>query len=304
MHISHPIPPRLVRTIVDLHADEGVAWLARLPDSIADYARRWSLTALPPFPNLSYNYVAPVVRADGMELVLKLGVPNPEIHHESAALRFYDGHGSAMLVEDDPEGGALLLERLRPGTLLAELDDDVQATAIAAEVMRQLWRPAPPEHDFPTVADWADGMERLRAEFGGGCGPFPPRMVELAERLFAELLGSMAAPVLLHGDLHHENIMAATRQPWLAIDPKGIVGEPAYEVGALLRNRLDAAPDLRRLQERRLDQLAEALGLDRERLLGWSVAQAVLSAWWSYEDHGHGWEPMIAYAEVLVGLMS
>jgi len=113
----------------------------------------------------------------------------------------------------------------------------------------------------------------------------------------------MAAPVLLHGDLHHENILAATRQPWLAIDPKGIVGEPAYEVGALLRNRLDAAPDLRPLQARRLDQLAEALQLDRQRLLSWSVAQAVLSAWWSYEDHGRGWEPMIAYAEVLAGLM-
>jgi streptomycin 6-kinase len=304
MHTSHAIPPRLVRTIVDLYADDGVVWLERLPDTIADYARRWSLTVLPPFPNLSYNYVAPALGADGMELVLKLGVPDPALETEGAALRFYNGHGSAMLIEADPEGGALLIERLRPGTMLAELDDDEQATAIAAEVMRQLWRPAPQQHDFPTIADWADGLERLRAEFDGGCGPFPPRLVELAERLFAELLGSMAAPVLLHGDLHHENILAATRQPGLAIDPKGIVGEPAYEVGALLRNRLDAAPDLRRLQARRLDQLAEALQLDRQRLLSWSVAQAVLSAWWSYEDHGRGWEPMIAYAEVLAGLMS
>ncbi len=76
--------------------------------------------------------------------------------------------------------------------------------------------------------------------------------------------------MLLHGDLHHENILAAAREPWLAIDPKGIVGELTYEVGALLRNRLDAAPDLRRLQVRRIDQLSEALGLDRQRLLGWS----------------------------------
>src|ERR1043165_4777633 len=108
MQPSHNISPRLARTIVDLHAAEGVAWLARLPDIIADYARRWSLTVLPPFPNLSYNYVAPAVRADGMELVLKLCVPNPEIQREGAALRHYDGHGIAALIESDPEGGALL----------------------------------------------------------------------------------------------------------------------------------------------------------------------------------------------------
>ena len=167
--------------------------------------------------------------------------------------------------------------------------------------MRQLWRPVPPDHTFPTVARWAKGMQRLRAEFGGGTGPFPSRLVEKAERLFADLLGSMNAPVLLHGDLHHWNILAAERRPWLAIDPKGIAGEPAYEVGALLRNRLDAGPDIRRLTMRRVDQLAEALGFDRKRLWAWCLAQAVLSAWWSYEDHGGGWEEMIEFAELLDG---
>jgi streptomycin 6-kinase len=146
-------------------------------------------------------------------------------------------------------------------------------------------------------------MRRLRAEFGGGVGPFPPRLVEQAERLFAELLGSMETPVLLHGDLHHWNILAADRRPWLAIDPKGVVGEPAYEVGALLRNKLDVAPNISRLTMRRIDQLAEALGFDRQRLVGWCLAQAVLSAWWSYEDHGGGWEEMVEFAEMLDGLM-
>jgi streptomycin 6-kinase len=110
----------------------------------------------------------------------------------------------------------------------------------------------------------------------------------------------MAEPVLLHGDLHHWNILAAGRQPWLALDPKGIVGEPAYEVGALLRN-----PDLMPLQvqERRVDQLTAELGFDRYRILGWGIAQAVLSAWWSYEDHGHGWESAVACAEILAALL-
>jgi streptomycin 6-kinase len=126
--------------------------------------------------------------------------------------------------------------------------------------------------------------------------------VDTAERLFAELLASQAEPVLLHGDLHHFNILAAERQPWLALDPKGVVGEPAYEVGALLRNPSPDQPA--HVQARRVAQLAEALALDRERLLGWGVAQAVLSGWWMYEDHGYGWEPALACAEVLAGLMA
>jgi streptomycin 6-kinase len=105
--------------------------------------------------------------------------------------------------------------------------------------------------------------------------------------------------VLLHGDLHHCNILAARRRPWLAIDPKGLAGEPAYEAGALLRN-----PDPRRyldpkVQRRRVDVLHEELALEKDRILGWGVAQAVLAAWWSIEDSGTVWESQCACAEVL-----
>jgi streptomycin 6-kinase len=108
--------------------------------------------------------------------------------------------------------------------------------------------------------------------------------------------------VLLHGDLHHFNILAAERQPWLAIDPKGVVGEPAYEIGALLRNPTDEVVFDPQVQARRIDLLTAELGLDRQRVIGWGIAQAVLSGWWSYEDHGHGWEPMMALAELLSSL--
>jgi len=112
----------------------------------------------------------------------------------------------------------------------------------------------------------------------------------------------MREPVLLHGDLHHDNILAAERQPWLAIDPKGLVGEPEYEVGALLRNPMPgllAIPHPERVLARRLDILAESLGFDRDRLRAWGLAQAVLAAWWSIEDHGQGWETWIACAALL-----
>jgi streptomycin 6-kinase len=299
------VPSGFAHMIVELYGATGIEWLNCLPSIIADCAQRWSLMVMPPFKPLSYNYVAPAIRADGRDVVLKVGVPNPEFLTEIEALRLFNGHGIVQLLEVDRDQGALLLERLKPGTPLSSLTDDEQATTIAAQVMLQLWKPVPAEHPFPTVAKWAAGLKRFREHFGDGSGPFPVSLVKAAETLFAELIGSMAEPVLLHGDLHHQNILAAQRQPWLALDPKGLVGEPAYEVGALLRNpmpQLLAVPQPRRILARRVDQLAEELGFDRTRLVGWGLAQAVLAAWWSFEDHGHGWEPWIACAEILAAL--
>ncbi len=298
----HPIPEHFARTIVEVWEQEGADWLRRLPATIDEYARRWDLVVGPPFEPLSYNYVAPALRANTHDVVLKLGVPRDEVLSEIQALLIYDGHGIVQLLEADVEQCVILLERLKPGTLLASLSDDEQATSIAGSVMRQLWRPAPPEHQFKSVADWFVGLDELRQEFGGGTGPFDARLVAEAEAAASELLASTTEPMLLHGDLHHYNILAAERQPWLAIDPKGIVGDPAYELGAFLYNALPdelGADDLRRILARRVDQLAEELALDRRRILGWGVAQAVLSGWWSYEDHGHGWEPVMRVAEVL-----
>ncbi|HEU5347271.1 MAG TPA: aminoglycoside phosphotransferase family protein, partial [Ktedonobacterales bacterium] len=150
------------------------------------------------------------------------------------------------------------------------------------------------------------GFQRLHATFDGTTGPFAQSLVEQAESLFAELLASSSTPMLLHGDLHHWNILAAERAPWLALDPKGVAGEPAYEVGAWMRNPVPQVfswPNPERLLRRRADIFAEHLGFDRQRLLAWSMAQAVLSAWWSYEDHGRGWGPMMAWAELLAHLL-
>jgi streptomycin 6-kinase len=296
------IPQPFAQAMVELYGDDGRAWLNRLPHLLADCAQRWSLQIGPPFTPLSYNYVAPAVRADGREVVIKAGVINPELLCEAAALRQYGGRGVARLLDADEAQGVMLLERLRPGTMLAALPDDDEATRVAAALMRQLWRPVPPDHPFPTVAQWAQGLSRLRRHFSGGSGPFPEALVATAEALFTELLAATTEPRLLHGDLHHNNILAAERQPWLAIDPKGVVGDRGYEVGALLRNRLPqpfnratAGPIL----ARRRALLAEMLALAPEAITGWGVAHCVLSAWWRYEDHGHGWEEALGCAELL-----
>ena len=289
---------RLIQNIKDVHGEVGADWLSRLPETITECERRWSLKLMPPFAEMSYHCVAPAVSTDGKEVALKLGVPHHEMMMEIEALRIFDGRGAARLLEADYGLGALVLERLKPGTMLSSLTDDEQATSNAAQVMRQLWRPAPPKHSFPTVSDWAAGLQKLRDHFGGETGPLPASLVERAEALFTELVGTMGEPVLLHGDLHHYNILSAAREPWLAIDPKGLVGEAEYEVGAFLRNRLHSSPSPERLLARRVDQLADELGFERGRVLGWGLAQAVLSLWWSIEDSGHVSDESISRAEL------
>jgi streptomycin 6-kinase len=284
--------------IIDIHGTTGVAWLERLPDTLAEVAERWSLTVLPPFGELSYNYVAPAVCSDGTHVVLKAGVPSPGLRREAEALRRFNGNGIARCLAADLDHGVLCLERLIPGTPLTRVLDDEQVTHITVRVMRELWKPAPPEQTFATVAEWAGDLNDLREHFDSGYGPFPGSLVDTAQGLFGELIGS--ASVLIHGDMHPGNILRGGRESWLAIDPKGVVGDPFYDVATFatsLPDGLDRS-QLKRFLSRRVDQLAKELKIERECILAWGLAQSVLSGWWSYEDHGQGWEWAFARAEL------
>lgn len=287
------IPDDFRETMVALCGEDGRAWLNRLPAILARCSKQWGITFDEPFQSLTYNYVAPAMRRDGTRAIIKASPPEGEFAVQSAALRLFDGHGITQLLECDDENDIMLLERLLPGTTLRDMEDDERATSIVAAVMKQLWCPVPDDHPFPTVQDWGKGFKRLRQYYNGGCGPFPRKLLEEAETLFAELNASMTETVLLHGDLHHDNILEAQREPWLAIDPKGLVGEPAYETGAWLRNWLPdllQQPQPERILARRIDQFAAELGFDRARVRGWGLAQAVLSEWWTIEDFGEGWQ--------------
>lgn len=298
------IPDDFVQKTSAFHGEEGVVWLKRLPIILANCEQRWGLTIAHPFiyQTYAYHYVAPATRRDGQAVVVKVHAPTNEFPYEAEALRLYDGHGVARLLDYDIDDKVLLLERLLPGTSLLTVEDDEVATTYAAGVMRKLWRPAPASHAFPSVADWGQGFQLLRQRYAGGSGPFPAALLAEAESLYAEMNASMTENVLLHGDLHHENILAAEREPWQAIDPKGLIGEPAYETGSLLRNRL---PDMRDLTQARsvlawrIDILAEELELDRTRIRNWAVAQVVLSLWWTVEDCGELPEEGLAGAKLL-----
>jgi len=285
--------------------DQDRAWLARLPTILATCERQWGLQIGPRFPTQSPHYVAPAVRADGRAVVVKAHAPTGEFAQEAEALQLFAGRGTVQLLSCDPSNEVLLLERLLPGSPLSRITDDEQATSVAVTIMRQMWRPVQEDHPFPSIFDWGAGFVHLRQSYEGGSGPFPPTLLAEAETLYAELSASQAESVLLHGDLHHDNILAAQRQPWLAIDPKGLLGEPAYEVGALLRNALPehlSSYQLARLLARRLDQLAEELYVDRARVRGWGLAQAVLAEWWCLEDSGKLCDPTLTCAHLLAAI--
>jgi streptomycin 6-kinase len=300
------ISDRMRRNVLHYFGEAGRDWLRDLPYVISEAAERWSLKLGRPFSNLSINFVTPATRGDGAEVVLKAGVPNKEIFTEISALTLFDGRGAVQILEADPDRGVMLLERLFPGTPVLAMGDDVQAAAVAAGVMSSLKRDVPADHAFPSVEDWFTGLAKVRARFDGGSGPFPAELLRLAERISAELLASMGERVLLHGDLHHENILKSSRGSWLAIDPKGVVGEQAYEVCAFLRNPMPdllTAMDTKRVLARRIDQFSEMLGVDRARLIRWGLSEAVLSASWDIDDESRSWEGAIFVAETFAAMV-
>lgn len=298
------LPEEFCARIIDVHGQSGAYWLDALPGQIQALEQCWKLDVQPPYP-LSYNYVAPANGPNGEAWVLKLGVPNPELTGEIQALRFFDGQGVVRIIHGDPLKGALLIERLQPGTPLSHITDDEQATRFAARLMLQLWRETPHAPGLRSVAHLGKGLQRLRQRFDGGCGPFPTDLVALAEAQIIQEQTDLTPVRLLHGDLHHDNILYDQQRGWVAIDPAGILGNPGYDIGSLLFNPLPKTPESACLPNplrTRLEVLSIELDMPLEQLRRWGIFKCVLSAWWSFEDHGFGWEPVISVARVLADL--
>ncbi len=279
------LPETFISTIKNVYKKDGERFLAVLPVLIDEVSDRWGLTKVTPVPNLSFNFVAFANRGDD-EVILKMGVPNPELTSEMTALKLFNGDGACQLLEHDEERGLLLLERLKPGKMLAKLEDDEERTIIAAEVMSKLWREVSSDNKFIKLSDWFAGLKKIRPHFDGGTGPFPKKLLERVESFLPELFADTDVK-LMHGDFHHFNILSSERG-WLVIDPKGVIGPVGYEVGPLMLNPWSSISDWSRFKvhaERRVSILAERLGWEREKIINWSTAHAILSAWWSIEDN-------------------
>jgi streptomycin 6-kinase len=278
------LPDAFTRNVAAAWGESGRDWLDRLPATIDAVAREWRLTVGAPYP-LSFNWVAPARRADGTPAVLKLGVPTAaDLSYEAGALSFFAGAGAAALLDRDEDRGALLLERVEPGHTLRTLvrEHDERATAVLVDLMRRLHRSAPPGLACAELTTYGEAFAAHLRRFPGD-DPIPRRLVERAAGLFDELCASAERRVVLHGDLHHENVLAATREPWLAIDPHGLLGDPGYEVGAALYNPFDGEEPVLDLLPARIEQFADGLGLPIERVVGWGFVRAVLSEVWDAE---------------------
>jgi streptomycin 6-kinase len=207
--------------------------------------------------------------------VLKLNFPEDESTREADALAHWHGEGAVRLLEVDLERSALLIERADPGTSLWEVADDEEATLNAAAVLRRLWRRPPPDkHPFRVLAAEAESWTaQFRSDWEALGRPFESRLVDAATRSARELAGSQPKVVVCHQDLQGSNVLRARREPWLAIDPKPIVGEPAFDVASLLRDRrwsIDPG-----IIQTRLDLLAAELDLERDRIQGWGLVHAL-----------------------------
>ncbi|MEU7901636.1 aminoglycoside phosphotransferase family protein [Actinoplanes sp. NPDC049118] len=285
------LPAVFTRNVATAWGEAGREWLAGLPALVDSVARDWRLTVGTPYP-LSFNWVAPVRRADGSPAVLKLGVPTAaHLAQEADALSFFAGAGAgaAGLLDRDAGRGALLIERVEPGHTLRTLvrEQDERATAVLVAMMRRLHRPAPPGLACAELTTYAEGFAAHLRRYPGD-DPIPRRLVERAAGLFDELCASAPRRVVLHGDLHHENVLAGTREPWLAIDPHGLLGDPGYEVGAVLYNPFDGDEPVLDLLPARIEQFADGLDMDIDRVVAWGFVQAVLSEVWSSDGDGDG----------------
>ncbi|WP_329311789.1 aminoglycoside phosphotransferase family protein [Streptomyces sp. NBC_01262] len=277
-------PERLVRTVSAWEGEAGRAWLDALPGRVADHLGRWELRAERVFnPGGQISMIVLVRRADGTSAVLKAGMVNAETRHEGAALARWDGRGAVRLLDADPADGVLLLERLQGDVSLRSLPEQ-KAMLEASALLQRLWVPPGDGHPFDSVAGHTARLAAtLRARREQPWAADARQLIDEALDARERALSEPVPDMLLHGDYHHGNVLAADRTPWLAIDPKPLVGDPAYDLAWLVRDRLDtlaASPGAESAARRRVTKLADSLDLDRDRLRAWTLFRAVEAGIW------------------------
>ncbi|MBM2623210.1 phosphotransferase [Actinoplanes sp. LDG1-06] len=281
----------LTRNIVENWGADGQRWLSDLPTLVGEVAADWGVRVLEPFP-MTFHWVAAAVRDDGTKAVLKLGVPDGHLDSEAEALRVFDGDGAVRLLAENAAKGALLIERADPGTPLTVADE-----AALVDVGHRLHRVRAENRNLPHLRKLRGGFERYVE------GPIPRRMVDRAAELFDDLCDSAPRETVLHGDLHHGNVLRGHDGDWVAIDPHGWVGDPGYDGGAMLYNpepeRRD--PELLARVPERIDMLTAYE--ERERVVAWGFVMGVLSELWTVEASGQARSRALDVARMLEPLL-
>jgi streptomycin 6-kinase len=261
-------------------------WLASLPSLIEAVRDAFDLRLDAPLHGGSCSWVAPARLPDGSPVIVKIGWPHREMLTEPAALRLWAGRGAVRLLAHDPVRHALLLAPCVPGEPLASSSQPaVDRLRIGCAVLRELWSAEGPftgiEDLGTVVSEWADLAEERMARLRPG---YDPELVAQGVRLLRELPSTATRRVLLHGDFNPGNVLSAGDR-WLAIDPKPMVGDPAYDPWPLLEQVDDPFPQPRSVLRERVSRLAAELDLDARRNVDWSIARRVETALWA-AHHG------------------
>jgi streptomycin 6-kinase len=271
------IPPELADAVGEDDLPERFEWLAALPGVVEQIASEWELELGQPYlPGGRCAWVAPARNPAGEEIVLKIGWRHPGAEHEGDALRFWDGDGAvrcfkALSLADTT---ALLLERCVPGEQLGQARPEREQDVVIARLMRRLWtRELVDGQPFGSLArmcdQWADWFERECEAAGRG---FDPGLARAGMAVLRELPRSADRSVLLCTDLHAGNVLPSRREPWLVIDPKPFIGDPAFEP---VQHMLNCEERLASDPEGLLRRMADLLDLDAERVRLWLFARCV-----------------------------
>ncbi len=268
----------LENNILSIYGKKGKQWLDDLPRLVANIEAAYGLSNLKPVKNLSYNYVLSGFQGS-QPIILKLGLDIDGFKREAAALMAFSGFGVVEVLSAN--NGLLLLECAVPGVSLKSHfpKNDDEAIHITANVIKRLHKASiPSAHAFPHVKDW---LAVLDSDL-----KIPAQILQKSRELRDQLLKTADPDILLHGDLHHDNILQ-NGDDCLVIDPKGVIGEPAYEVAAFIRNPMpellthDNSPNI---IHNRITKFSELLELPSGRILDWCFVQAVLAWVWAIED--------------------
>lgn len=260
------------------------AWIDTLPDLVAGLSQRWDLEVGMPYqPGGESAWVAPARDGAGDELVLKVGWRHPESEHEAEGLRAWSGRGAVLVRMTHREGdtSALLMERCDPGTALGRTEPESRQDEIVADLLRRLWQSPVDGHPFRPLQQmcdqWADQYE-------AGTDPrLDPGLAREGIALFRSLPASADRDVLLVTDLHAGNVLAARREPWLVIDPKPYVGDPAYDP---LQHMLNCPERLAADPAALSDRMADLCGVERDRVRRWLFARCVVESSWRDDLRG------------------
>jgi streptomycin 6-kinase len=214
-------PPQFIENVHRVFGDSGCEWLPRLPYILAQCRGKWGLGEGVMCPTMRMNYIEFTTTAAGEPVALKVGVPQAELFTEMEALHLYDGRGAARLLDADRELGAMLMQHLQPGTMLWQLGDNRKETKIAASIMRELPVSTPSTHNLPIFSQWVERAFRLTRTARDPQERMPRDLIDRAEKAFKEIARNTTGNVMLHGDLHHENILFDEESGWLPSIPRG-----------------------------------------------------------------------------------